>query len=259
MIVSRRRKKKRVRIEEIFILLIILLICFLAFRAWSRKNEPSEMKVPEQKEEIQETKKEKKKEETEEKMDEPEEVVEPENSSEQILDGGVYTKDGIIVVNKKHGVSNDYAPGEDPVAGDQIRKLIYEMQSQGYDISNSYSGFRSYETQAGLYQNYVNAYGQEQADTFSAKPGYSEHQTGLAFDLMNTSGALVTTVPEATWIAQNAHKYGFIVRYQEGKESITGYMAEPWHLRYIGDKAEDVYKSGLTLEEYLGVEGGTSY
>ena len=70
-----------------------------------------------------------------------------------------------------------------------------------------------------------------QADTFSAKPGYSEHQAGLAFDIRHGNGTLVTNGPAAEWISANAHKYGFIVRYQSGKEHITGYSAEPWHLR----------------------------
>lgn len=164
--------------------------------------------------------------------------------------------DGIMVVNKKHPLPMNYAYGEDPEASAAIHRLIADMQALGYDISNSYSGYRSYETQNGLYWSYVSSYGQAEADTFSARPGYSEHQTGLAYDLMHTSGALVTNQPEADWIAQNAHRYGFIVRYQEGKEDITGYVAEQWHLRYIGDDAIKVYESGLTLEEYLGIEGG---
>lgn len=164
---------------------------------------------------------------------------------------------GIMIVNKKNPVPYNYTPYENAEAGNQVRSLIQEMQNSGYDISSSYSGFRSFDTQAGLYQNYVNNYGQAQADTFSARPGYSEHQTGLAFDLLHTDGSLVEKSREVNWIAQNAHRYGFIVRYKAGKEHITGYQAEPWHIRYIGSMATDVYNSGLTLEEYLGVEGGS--
>lgn len=167
-----------------------------------------------------------------------------------------YYVNGIMIVNKKHPLPMNYALGEDPEASAAIHQLIADMQALGYDISNNYSGYRSYDTQNGLYWSYVASYGQQEADTFSARPGYSEHQSGLAYDLMHTSGALVTNQPEADWIAQNAHRYGFIVRYQEGKEGITGYVAEQWHLRYIGDEAPDVYESGLTLEEYLGIEGG---
>ena len=83
------------------------------------------------------------------------------------------------------------------------------------------------------------------------------HQAGLAFDIRHGNGTLVTNGPAAEWISANAHKYGFIVRYQSGKEHITGYSAEPWHLRYIGGQATAVHESGQTLEEYLGVPGGS--
>lgn len=166
-----------------------------------------------------------------------------------------------VVVNKKHALSPDYAPGEDPTAQAAVMQVIAAMQQQGFDVSNSYSGFRSYETQAWLYQSYVDRDGQAAADTYSARPGYSEHQTGLAYDLLNSSGALLGTgagdQAAVDWLASHAHQYGFIVRYQAGKEGITGYMAEAWHLRYLGvADATAVYNSGQTLEEYLGVAGG---
>ena len=167
-----------------------------------------------------------------------------------------YYVNGILIVNKKHPLPANYGSQEDPTALSQLQKMIADMQSLGLSISNSYSGYRSYQYQSSLYQNYVNSYGQASADTFSARPGYSEHQTGLAFDLIQPNGALLESPNEAQWVAQNAHKYGFIVRYQSGKESITGYMAEPWHVRYVGDEAVNIYQSGLTLEEYLHVEGG---
>lgn len=163
---------------------------------------------------------------------------------------------GILIVNKRNPVPYNYAPYENAEAGNRVRALISDMQNLGYNISSSYSGFRSFDTQAGLYQNYVNRYGKAEADTFSARAGYSEHQTGLAFDLLHGDGTLVENSNEVNWIAQNAHKYGFIVRYKAGKEHITGYQAEPWHIRYVGSNATDIYNSGLTLEEYLGVQGG---
>lgn len=166
---------------------------------------------------------------------------------------------GLIVVNKKHPLPADYNPGEDPTAAKALKELITEAQNNNLDISNSYSGFRSYDYQAKLYQNYVNRDGQERADRYSARAGYSEHQTGLAFDLCSNSGALLQSETECKWVKDNAYKYGFIVRYLEEKEDITGYMYEPWHLRYVGDLAKDIYDSGLTLEEYLGVAGGISY
>ena len=88
-----------------------------------------------------------------------------------------------MVVNKKHALPSTYAPGEDPTAGAQVKKLIQKMQELEYPISDVYSGYRSYEYQEQLYNNYVAREGKEAADTYSARPGYSEHQTGLAFDL----------------------------------------------------------------------------
>lgn len=174
--------------------------------------------------------------------------------------GSYYSVQGkygpVVIANKKHPLAASYAPGEDPQALAAFQSLIADMQAQGFAVSHSYSGFRSYETQAGLYQSYVNRDGQVAADTYSARPGYSEHQTGLAFDLMDSAGNLLEEPTAANWVAKNAHNYGFIVRYQPGKEAITGYMAEAWHLRYIGQEATDIYNSGLTLEEYFGVAGG---
>ena len=164
-----------------------------------------------------------------------------------------------IIVNKKHALPSTYAPGEDPTAGQQVRALIHRMQELGYPISDSYSGYRSYDYQTKLYNNYVAREGQAAADTYSARPGYSEHQTGLAFDILDTHGNLLDG-PEyhdaIHWLHTHAHEYGFIVRFQPGKEAITGYQAEAWHLRYVGDKATAIYQSGLSLEEYFGVEGG---
>ncbi|WP_286357182.1 M15 family metallopeptidase [Faecalibaculum rodentium] len=171
-------------------------------------------------------------------------------------DGSPATIAGVPIVNKKYGVSPDYAPGEDPTAAAAARELIAAMQSQGLDVSDSWSGFRSYEYQSELYNGYVASSGQEAADTFSARPGFSEHQTGLAFDLKHASGALLENPAEAQWLLDHAHEYGFIVRYQEGWESITGYMAEPWHIRYVGDIAEDIHARNIPLETFLGAEGG---
>ena len=165
-----------------------------------------------------------------------------------------------MVVNKKHKLPADYNPGENPISGEKVRELIQKMQELGFSISNQYSGFRSYEYQTQLYQNYVNKDGKEAADTYSARPGYSEHQTGLAFDILNGTGGLLGENPQdekaIEWLHSHAHEYGFIVRFQEGKEAITGYQAEAWHLRYVGDIAEQIYTSKLTLEEYFSVEGG---
>ena len=164
--------------------------------------------------------------------------------------------DEIVVANKHYPMSKDYNPGENPTAKAELLKLIAAMQQAGFPISDHYSGFRSYETQTQLYQNYINKDGKAEADRYSARPGYSEHQTGLAFDLIGTNGDLVTEEKAAQWLLNHAADYGFVVRYLKGKEKETGYMAEEWHLRYVGKEAKEIAASGLSLEEYYGFEGG---
>ena len=164
--------------------------------------------------------------------------------------------DEIVVANKHYPMSKDYNPGENPTAKAELLKLIAAMQQAGFPISDHYSGFRSYETQVKLYQDYVNQDGKAEADRYSARPGYSEHQTGLAFDLIGTNGNLVTEEKAAQWLLDHAADYGFVVRYLKGKEKETGYMAEEWHLRYVGKEAKEIAASGLSLEEYYGFEGG---
>ena len=164
--------------------------------------------------------------------------------------------DEIVVANKHYPLSKDYNPGENPTAKAELVKLIKAMQEAGFPISDHYSGFRSYETQTQLYQEYVNQDGKAEADRYSARPGYSEHQTGLAFDLIGTDGDLVTEEKAAQWLLDHAADYGFVVRYLKGKEKETGYMAEEWHLRYVGKEAKEIAASGLSLEEYYGFEGG---
>ena len=164
--------------------------------------------------------------------------------------------DEILVVNKHYPLSKDYNPGENPTAKVAFLKLIAQMQKEGYAVSNNYSGFRSYATQAQLYQSYVNREGRAAADRYSARPGYSEHQTGLAFDVIGTNGHLVEDESAAQWLLDHAADYGFVVRYLKGKESVTGYMHEEWHLRYVGKEAKEIAASGLTLEEYYGFDGG---
>ena len=164
--------------------------------------------------------------------------------------------DEIVIANKHYPLSKDYNPGENPTAKAELLKLIAAMQEAGFPISDHYSGFRSYETQTQLYQDYVNKDGKAEADRYSARPGYSEHQTGLAFDLIGTDAELVTEPKAAQWLLDHAADYGFVVRYLKGKEKETGYMAEEWHLRYVGKEAKAIAASGLSLEEYYGFEGG---
>ena len=183
------------------------------------------------------------------------------NSNSKVTNKGLYYSvqgkyDEILVVNKHYPLSKDYNPGENPTAKAAFLTLIAQMQKEGYAIGNNYSGFRSYGTQAQLYQSYVNKEGQAAADRYSARPGYSEHQTGLAFDVTGTNGQLVEDAGAAQWLLDHAADYGFVVRYLKGKESVTGYMHEEWHLRYVGKEAKEIAASGLTLEEYYGFDGG---
>ncbi len=164
--------------------------------------------------------------------------------------------DEIVVANKKHPLAANYNPGENPTAKAAFLRLRNDMIAQGYNVGYAYSGFRSYDYQKVLYQNYVNKDGQAAADRYSARPGYSEHQTGLVFDLTDKAGNLLEDAAASNWLKNNAHRYGFVVRYQPGKEASTGYMPEAWHIRYIGKEADEVYHSGLSLEEYYGFEGG---
>ncbi len=165
---------------------------------------------------------------------------------------------GILVVNKTYPLPSNYNPGLDPTCKAQFDTLAAAAAADGLNIYLS-SGFRSYDYQAKIYNNYVNWYGQEKTDTLSARPGHSEHQTGLAIDVNTINDSFIGT-PEAIWLAEHAHEYGFIIRYPKGKEHITGYKYEPWHIRYLGvETATAVYNSGLTLEEYLGITSCYAY
>lgn len=168
------------------------------------------------------------------------------------IQGATYIN-GILLVNKNHPIPASYAPGLNKIVWEAFMDLKDGAAIEGHDIQ-LLSGYRSYTTQQNLYNNYVATYGQEEADTFSARPGTSEHQTGLAMDVGWIDDAYGDTA-SGKWLAENCHKYGFIIRYPKGKEGITGYKYEPWHIRYLGvDIATDVYRSGLCLEEYLGVQ-----
>ena len=174
------------------------------------------------------------------------------------VSGPTYIK-GILVVNKSYPLPSSYNPGG---LTDECESAFYEMQAaaeqEGLDLYIS-SGFRSYDLQASLYQRYCDRDGQEEADTYSARPGHSEHQTGLAIDL-NTITSDFAYTDEGKWVAEHCWEYGFILRYPADKVAITGYMYEPWHIRYLGKStAAAVYQSGLCLEEYLGIDSVYSY
>ncbi|GAB3567999.1 hypothetical protein GCM10027405_29270 [Arthrobacter alkaliphilus] len=144
-------------------------------------------------------------------------------------------------------------------------KLFAAASSEGVTMTLA-SGYRSFQTQTATYGGYVNARGQASADTASARPGFSEHQTGWAFDIGDGGGACsfapcFADQPAAVWAKANSYKYGFVVRYPWMLNGITGYYYEPWHLRFIGvEAATDMAKRGIgTLEEYFGLESAPGY
>ena len=146
-------------------------------------------------------------------------------------------------------------------AADAYKQLTKAAKAAGVNIV-PVSGYRSYSQQASLYDSYVRQYGQATADTLAARPGFSEHQTGLAMDIGNASGACAlqacfATTPAGKWAAANAARYGFVIRYPAGAEAVTGYTYEPWHLRYVGrDLAARV---STTLEDYFDLEAAPDY
>lgn len=165
-------------------------------------------------------------------------------------DGATYVK-GILVVNKTYGLPSDFG-GENKEATEAFNKMARAAKNEGLNIYAT-SVYRDYYTQKAIYEREVNNYGIQHAERTTARPGHSEHQTGLAFDL-NTITLDFKDTEEGRWCAEHCYEYGFILRYPEGKEHITGYTYEPWHFRYIGEDAKAIHKSGLTLEEYLGID-----
>ena len=168
-----------------------------------------------------------------------------------VIDGVTYV-DGILIANKTYSLPADFGDGLDPETYDAFNRMARDAANDGiylYIISD----FRSYQTQNYTYNSFVYDRGVEQADRCSARPGHSEHQTGLAIDV-NTTSDYFDGTPEAIWLARNCVRYGFIIRYPKGKEAVTGYKYEPWHIRYLGaQKAAEIANSGLTIEEYYGI------
>ena len=194
-----------------------------------------------------------KKTETVKKEEEKKEVIKQENDKIKVIDGITYVDD-IMIVNKTYSLPSTYDPGG---LTDEFMDAFEEMQAAA-SLDNIYlfvaSGYRSYDYQVDLYEKYVRIDGKEKADTYSARPGHSEHQTGLTADI-NSADESFEGTPEAIWLDENCYKYGFIVRYPKGKEKYTGYEYEPWHLRYVGkEKAKKIYESGLSLEEYYNIK-----
>ena len=170
-----------------------------------------------------------------------------------------------VLVNKYHVLPEDYVPELVPLTGlgsgslappaaEAFRQMAQAAQADGITL-RSVSAYRSYQTQRSLYQSYVNQWGQANADTYSARAGSSEHQTGLALDInVSTRWAYFEKTPAYAWLVEHCAEYGFILRYPEGKQHITGYRFEPWHYRYVGtEAAKACMDHGLTYEEYIAL------
>lgn len=186
-----------------------------------------------------------------------------------------------VVVNKLRPLNPiDYAPdvravnvpgvnGQGsmrPMAADAIERMFADYTAETGLGMQSNSTYRSYATQVATYDGWVSQLGQTEADKVSARPGHSEHQTGLVMDITddpNTCGldACFGGTPQGVWLAENAWRYGFVIRYPQGMTHITGYSYEPWHVRYVGEEvAGDMYARGiLTLEEYYGLPAAPDY
>ena len=198
----------------------------------------------------------------------PDEIIRQVNSN---LDYEFYTnvskadlsKNNLILVNKYYYLEKDYEP-ELVKMDSNYSKDGWYMQEEAYNhfkemvdaakkediIIYNISSYRSYYSQDKIYNRYVNNDGKTNADTYSARPGYSEHQTGLASDINTTSDNFEFT-KQYEWLKDNSYKFGFILRYPKDKEYITGYQFEPWHYRYVGiEVAKFIFENDITFEEY---------
>lgn len=179
-----------------------------------------------------------------------------------------------VVVNKQRPLDpQDYASAPlAEVEGHQLREdaaaaaseMLADMRAEGIAVSLT-SAYRPYDEQVTTYQHWVDVNGQESADTISARPGHSEHQTGLAMDLADGSGCdlkeCFAQTEAAQWAAEHAHEHGFVLRFPEGGQDVTGYAYEPWHYRYVGEqRAQEFQDSGAaTLEEFYGTGPAPDY
>lgn len=169
-----------------------------------------------------------------------------------------------ILVNKYHKLPDDYEPSDlvnldspsyklRKPAADAFKELT-NAAKQDNVIFYPFSAYRSYQTQNGLYTSYKNRDGEKEADTYSARPGFSEHQLGLAVDVRSSNLTSNLTNEHYKWMLDNSYKYGFIIRYPKGKQHITQFIEEPWHIRYLGvELATKVHDSNLTYDEYYDI------
>jgi D-alanyl-D-alanine carboxypeptidase len=148
-----------------------------------------------------------------------------------------------------------------PEAAASLQQMFADYHAQTGGQLTVVSPYRSYSTQVAVYNGWVSRLGQAQADRQSARPGYSEHQTGLAVDIDTAISQAFATTPPGRWLAANSYKYGFIVRYPDGLEAVTGYEFEPWHFRYVGVVlSTEMHATGVqTLEQFFGLPDAPNY
>lgn len=258
-------KKRKVKLLPLLIILLIITSLLLLYKYFFDKQEEKIVVNEEVSEEI-------------EKEDIKEEIIVEEEIDEETLlkekNDKFFNVDSILLIaNKKHPLESDYVPSDlvqpnvrtnksdiylRSEASIALEEMFKAAQDEGIYLVLG-SGYRSYNYQKTLYDNYVARDGEEAANRYSAKPGYSEHQTGLAVDISDYSQQNFLkqnfeNTSEGKWLFENSYKYGYVLRYLKDKEDITGYMYEPWHYRYIGKKeALEVKESNLSLEEYYDI------
>lgn len=179
----------------------------------------------------------------------------------------MYERDGLtwlvidgkemLLCNKEYSLPADYGDGLTAECQAAFDQMAAAAEKDGLTIWIG-SGFRSYDTQKAIHDNYISIYGEEYTKSMSAEPGHSEHQTGLAMDIAGAGGYYLEqefeNTAEFAWLSEHAAEYGFILRYQKDKSWATGYIYEPWHYRYVGvELAQLLWASGVTVEEYVGL------
>lgn len=264
---KKRKLNKKGKLLLFFLIIVIVLIIILVIKPKHKSNTNKEIRVNnniEDKIEYNDKKEEY-------NLRDGEEIIGKSDKGYLITKlNDVYYVDGILIVNKTYPLPSNYKPispykpitSDYLYGGDYIEdfvmneylKMEKDASSEGISLKIT-SGYRSYSVQQELYNNYSSKDGKEAADTYSARAGYSEHQSGLCFDLNGTNREFIKT-KEGKWLNDNAYKYGFILRFPDGKTEYTGYMYEGWHFRYVGiDLATKLYNNGdwLSLEEYYGI------
>lgn len=275
------KKKKLKTLPKIILILLIIIVialCIIPSKKEENKNNNQEVKEEKNKyEKISYYKKENKKRYIAYEKENPTLTLEQIITYVNIgLDNPYYTNTkpadnlntNLLLVNKYNYLTEDYVPSNlENISTTYARsgmQLVKEAKEAFETLSENakkegmnviaMSSYRSYDYQVNLYNNYVAQDGKEAADKYSARPGYSEHQTGLAIDVYNLDLPYTSfeETEEFTWMQENAYKYGFILRFPKDKVDITGYQYESWHYRYVGKKvAKEIKDNNLTLEEYI--------